>query len=402
MRLEVFPSKLSGEIAAPPSKSVSHRLLICAGLAGGESVIDNVAYSQDVLATLDCLEALGAGIKREGPRVIVTGNGGRLAAGKALDCRESGSTLRFFVPVALTSTGEFIFTGSQRLMQRPLSVYEDICRKIGAKFELSGDRLAVRGPIAPGEYAVPGDVSSQFITGLLFALPLLPGESRVRLTGKLQSAPYTDLTLDAQRRSGIEIIREPDGWRISGSQRYKPFNGTVEGDCSNAAFLEGTNLLGHRVKVTGIAPDTLQGDRVYRNLFDKLREGRPEISVADCPDLAPVLMALAAANNGATLTDTARLRIKESDRGEAMKEELEKLGARVTVEENRITVESANLKRPKVPLDSHNDHRIAMAAFILLTVTGGEITGAEAVNKSYPGFYEAMTALGAEVRINEA
>ncbi|MBQ9544748.1 MAG: 3-phosphoshikimate 1-carboxyvinyltransferase [Clostridia bacterium] len=399
MKIRVSPSRLSGEAKAPPSKSAAHRLLICAGLAKGESKIKNVAFSNDVLATLDCLKAIGAGITVSGDFVKIAG-AEEVSPLSPLRCRESGSTLRFFIPIALTLGKTSVFTGSGRLFERPLGVYEEICRDQGLGFDLSSASLSVRGPLRAGVFEVPGNVSSQFVTGLLFALPLLEEDSGIRIKGKLESAPYVDMTLDALKIAGIRIERTESGFFVPGNQSYLPFEKTVEGDFSNAAFLDALALIGHDVKVTGLNENSLQGDRIYREYFGLIKNSSPVLPVDDCPDLAPILMATAAFFNGATLTGTARLRIKESDRGLAMKTELEKFGAKVKTDDNSITV-SGGIRAPEETLSSHNDHRVAMSLFVLLTVLGGEIEGAEAAFKSYPDFYDVMKSLKAEVEINE-
>ena len=399
MKITVRPCRLSGTVNAPPSKSAAHRLLICAGLARGRSTVKNVAFSNDVLATLGCLRAIGAKTETDGNTVKIEG-AGFPAPLAPLDCRESGSTLRFFVPIALTSDKSFVFTGSERLFERPLNVYERLCGERGLKFEKKKTSLELRGPLGAGSFEVPGNVSSQFVSGLLFALPTLKNESVIAISGKLESAPYVDMTLDALKTAGIGIRRTENGFVIPGGQRFAPFEKTVEGDFSNAAFPDALGLIGHDVKVVGLEENSLQGDRVYREYFKLIQNGTPVLPVGDCPDLAPILMALAAFHNGAALTGTERLKMKESDRGEAMKTELEKFGARVTVRENTITV-SGGIKAPKKPLSSHNDHRVAMSLFVLMTLFGGELDGAEATFKSWPDFYEVMKSLNAEVQINE-
>lgn len=402
MNVTVFPSFLEGSVQAPPSKSACHRLLLGAGLARGQSLIRNVSYSQDILATLDVLEALGAKIEKEEDRVRITGIDGRIPAGGRLCCRESGSTLRFGIPLCLLSDGVFELTGADRLMARPLNVYQSICREQGLLWEQTGNTLKVQGPLTGSVFTVCGNVSSQFITGLLFALPLCPRDSRICITPPLESESYIEMTLQALATFGIRIHR-PDRLtlEIPGRQRYLAVDATVEGDHSNGAFLQGLTLLGHRVEVTGLEDTSLQGDRIFREYFDELKNGAPTLSLADCPDLGPVLMALAAALNGATLTDTRRLKIKESDRGAAMAQELEKMGVRLQVEENQIRIPPSTLKAPQVPLSSHNDHRIAMSLTLLLTLVGGTIENAGAVSKSYPHFFTDLQSLNLKCETNE-
>ena len=398
MRCVFEPSTARGTVAAPPSKSLANRLLILAALAEGESRIFNPGASEDVLATADCLRALGAEVSFSDGCALVKGTDPtRLQRAATLPCRESGSTLRFLLPLALLTGQEVRLTGSQRLFERPLSVYESLCTEKGLRFERTGDGLLVKGRLQPGCYTIPGNVSSQFATGLLLALPLLRGESRLELTGTLESRPYLELTLEALRQFGVVIEREAENrFRISGPQRPKPQSLTVEGDWSGAAYLLALNRLGGSVTVTGLDPGSRQGDRCFQELCEQL--GKRSISLADCPDLGPVLFALAA-EVGGCFTDTGRLRDKESDRCAAMRQELKKLGAEMTVLENSVEITGGNLHRPEIPLDSHNDHRIAMALSVLLSKYGGVLEGADCVGKSFPGFFDCLQALDVQIRM---
>lgn len=396
MKITVFPSRASGRVTAPPSKSVAHRLLIAAGLADGRSVIENVSFSEDILATLDCLSALGATVTPNGNTVTVDGIGGRVTPRDPLNCRESGSTLRFFIPIAAISREITTLIGADRLFERPLGVYETIFAEQGLPFHKEKNTLTLAGKLKSGAYTVKGNISSQFITGLLFALPLTSGDSTVTLLPPIESRSYIDITLDTLRTFGITA-----GWQnettlaIKGNQAYTPRHTTVEGDYSNAAFTEALRLLGDGVTTSGLSPSTSkQGDRIFYRYFDALAQGAPTLSLADCPDLAPILMTLAALKNGATFTDTARLAIKESNRGEAMAKELAKCGVVCQVHENSITVERSTPRTPSVALSGHNDHRIVMALTVLLTRLGGTITGAQAVRKSYPDFFDVLRTLG--------
>ncbi len=391
----IYPSSPRGEVSVPPSKSMAHRLLICAGLAKGISVIENVAFSEDILATLDCLSALGIKTERRGSTVTVHGTGGVFAKNPVLPCRESGSTLRFFLPLCLLSGGG-VLSGSQRLMERPLSVYESLPDLSLAR---SSSTVSVSGTLTPGDFSLPGNVSSQFITGLLFVLPLLSGDSRILCTTPLESASYLRLTLSALKQFGISVLRENETtFVIPGNQTYLPADARVEGDESNAAFLGALDFSG-KVTLTGRNAETEQGDRVWNELFDKLRKGFCEISILDCPDLAPILMTVAALYHGCRLTDTRRLKIKESDRGTVMAEELAKFGAKIRVDENCIEIEKTPLSPPKTPLDGHNDHRVVMSLAILAIRYGGTIHGAEAVGKSFPNFFDVLKKV--DVRLEE-
>ena len=415
MQVEIKPSVLRGTVTAPPSKSMAHRLLIGAGLSEGESVVRRLAFSEDVMATIDCLSALGAEIKLDGDTAFVKGTDARKVIGKTavLNCNECGSTLRFFTPLCMLSGEERVLRGSPYLMTRPMDVYEKIARDQGIRFEKASDHLVVQGTLQSGVYEVAGNISSQFISGLLFTLPLLGGDSDIRILPPVESKPYIDMTVAALRQYGIEVeasLRgarrecratwqsQPINYLIKGNQSYCPADVTVEGDYSNAAFFEALNYAGSSVKIDGLRENTLQGDSVYKVLFENIKNGIDSIDIADCPDLGPVLFAVAALCSGARFTGTRRLRIKESDRADAMRQELQKLGVDVEVGENEVFVHGGTLRKPTEVLSAHGDHRIMMALSVLLTVTGGVIDGAEAVNKSFPDFFDKMRKLGLEVQ----
>lgn len=398
MFVEIKPSLPKGRIKVPPSKSMAHRLLICAGLCEGESVIENVAYSQDILATLDCLEVLGARVKKDGATVYIKGADTANFGGGYFPCRESGSTMRFLIPVAMLSKEKSVFTGYGRLPERPLEVYEKLASEKELLFYRSADGINVSGVLEGGEFSLRGDVSSQFVSGLLFALPLAKGNSRIILTGKTESTAYIDMTIDALSEFGVEIKKINDNeLYVKGLQKYKSGHFTVEGDCSNAAFLDAFAVLGAELEAYGLSENTLQGDSIYKHYFQLLKSGSPVLDVSGCPDLAPVLMTLAAALNGATLTGTRRLKMKESDRAQAMKQELSRFGAVIEVQENSVRVFKSTLHAPDERLCGHNDHRVVMSLAVLCSLYGGVIEGAEAVKKSYPDFFEATKKLGLEV-----
>ena len=397
MRAVIKPGALRGVTAAPPSKSMAHRMLICAALAEGESLVQPIELSEDILATMDGLRALGAGIVREGDALRVTGCRPAEAESGVIPCRESGSTLRFLLPLCLLSGKEMTLTGSERLLSRPLDVYETLCAERGFSLERTAEGIRVRGKLTPGEYTVRGDLSSQFLTGLLYALSLLDGESEIRILPPIESEPYLEMTLEALAEAGVPAKRpEKERLVIPGGQRFRAGQKTVEGDWSNAAFFEALRQAGNDLRITGLREDSLQGDKVCREYFRRIREGGACVDVTDCPDLAPVLMAFAAMCGGARLEGTRRLRFKESDRGQAMAEELAKFGVAVTIGENAIEV-GGGLKAPMEILQGHNDHRIVMSLAVLCTRTGGTVDGAEAVRKSFPGFWDAMRMLGARV-----
>ena len=399
MKVKISPSRLCGEISAPPSKSYAHRLMICAALAEGESTIHGISESEDMLATLDCIAALGARYEKLGDTVKICGKTGKTPEGAVLRCRESGSTLRFFLPLALLDGKPAIFTGTERLMQRGIGIYEDIFCEKGITVEKNESSLKVSGVLRGGKYEMKGNVSSQFATGLLFALPLVESNSELHIVPPVESRGYVDITLDMIQRFGIKIEEtEPNTFKIKGNQKYRAEDVEVEKDWSNAAFLFALNEVGGNVKVNGLSETSLQADKVCTELFEKLRKPNAVIDVSGCPDLAPVLFAVAAAKHGAKFTGTRRLKIKESDRAEVMAEELAKFGVRVETSENEAAVFSNGLSKPKTALSGHNDHRIVMALSVIASVTGGKIVGAEAVVKSYPRFFEDLEKLGAEAK----
>lgn len=404
MKIKIEKGTARGKITAPPSKSMAHRLLICAAMSDGESVVRGISSCEDVAATLDCLAALGINAEKRGNDVIVEGRNFRnVKPEKPLACRESGSTLRFMVPAAMLSGQTTVFYGAERLMQRPMGVYEKIFSEMGLTYISDGRSIVVRGPLKSGEYSLVGNVSSQFISGLIFALPLADGDSVIKISPPIESRSYINLTVNAVRSFGISV-----DWideytvRIPGNQIYKPTDVTVEGDYSGAAFPDALNLFDGDVEVCGLEPESIQGDSIYKRYFDMLNSGAPTIHIGDCPDLGPVLFAIAAAKYGGVFSGTKRLKIKESDRAEAMATELKKFGAAVSVYEDSVVVYPASFHTPNEILVGHNDHRIVMALSILLTLTGGEIEGAEAISKSYPAFFEDLRELGIEVTEYEA
>ena len=411
MNLIIKPSQAAGTVMAPPSKSMAHRQLIAAALGKEPRAVSHLEWSEDILATLDCLRAMGASIERreDAPAVgktvsAQTGTaviGGldpfAVAEGTVLPCRESGSTLRFLLPLALLSGRTVVFTGSERLFERPLEPYRQLCAEQRLFWDLQRDRLTVRGPLRPSEeFELTGDLSSQFVTGLLYALPFLDEPSRITLLPPVVSRPYIDMTLAVLRNYGIRIVSvNDDRFHVPAKQKYRPHPVKVEGDWSNAAFLQALNFLGGRVKIKGLDSLSPQGDKVFGSMLEALRGKKtPVLDVSDCPDLAPVLMAMAAAGRGAVLEGTDRLKYKESDRGVVMAAELAKLNIQAVVDEHRIWVENGTLLSPKEPLDSHGDHRIARALTLLLTLVGGELQNAEAVAKSWPAFYDVLGGLG--------
>lgn len=407
MDLQITPKKLSGAVTPPPSKSQAHRLLIAAALAEGTSTLHNIARSQDIEATLRCVTALGGSWTETSPGTLtVTGIGGRRFSGgelPRLDCGESGSTLRFFIPIALAVAGGGIFTGHGRLMERPQGPYFQLFDKKGIFYEQKDGVLTVRGALTPGEYVLPGNVSSQFFTGLLFALPLLDGVSAVVSSTEIESQAYITMTLEAMRQAGVPVAERP-GLRSFEvlHAAYHPFAATVEADWSQAAFWYAANFLDSRVEIRDLNPDSGQGDKVVSELYWQLaRPGDAEIDVSGCPDLLPPLAVMAAVRSGTTrFVNAARLRIKESDRLSTITAAMTALGAEVHEEPDRLII----VGKPSLPggtVDCANDHRIAMMAAIAATGCTGPVTvlGAECVQKSYPDFWEVYNTLGGDIHV---
>ena len=414
MDLQIIPKKLSGAVAPPPSKSQAHRLLIAAALSGGVSVLHGLAESQDIQATRRCLSALGAGIEDlpDGAlRVHGLGHGIVMAPPYALlDCGESGSTLRFLIPVALLVQGEASFTGRGRLMERPLKPYEDLFREKGVAWKLEDNVLTVNGgrgydalALDSGAYRLPGNVSSQFFTGLLFTLPLLNGDSTLMSTTPLESRDYLEMTRQALATAGVTSRwLDESTLCVPGGQVYQPFTAPVEADWSQAGFWYAADFLDSQVEIRGLDPDSAQGDKVVSELYWKLaRPGDAEIDVSGCPDLLPPLAVMAAVRSGTTrFTNAARLRMKESDRLSTITAALTALGAEAHEEPDRLII----VGKPSLPggtVDSANDHRIAMMVAIAATGCTGPVTirGAECVQKSYPDFWEVYRSLGGDIHV---
>lgn len=397
MKLKIRPSRLCGEVKAPPSKSYAHRMLICAALADGESRIHGISESEDMLATLDCIGALGAEYEKRGDTVTVTGRSGRTPEGAVFRCRESGSTLRFMIPLSLTGAS-VRFEGTERLLERGVGIYEQILGEKGVVIKKDGRGIGLCGGLAAGDYVLRGDVSSQFVTGLLFALPEKRGKSTIRVLPPVESRAYIDITLAVLRSFGIEVTEPGKNlFLIPGGQRYRAGDRQVEGDWSNSAALAAFNFIGGSVSVTGLRTDSIQGDRVCLEYFERLMTPGAVLDISGCPDLGPVLFALAAAlGHGAQFTGTRRLRIKESDRAAVMARELSAFGIEAELSDNSVFIRPGELRAPSRVLSAHNDHRIVMALTLLCSLTGGVIDGVQAVRKSYPGYIDELVSLGLE------
>ncbi|MBQ0101991.1 MAG: 3-phosphoshikimate 1-carboxyvinyltransferase [Firmicutes bacterium] len=389
---KIIPKGLyCGEITVPPSKSILHRALICAAFADGESVIHNFAVCDDVIATVECLRKLGAAIKIKGSDAVVKGTSVEdIPDGVTLDCRESGSTLRFLIPFAIISGKTMRFKGSERLLSRPMEAYQTLCDRNGIDMHIEDGALFVSGEkLENGFFTVDGSVSSQFVSGLMLALPHLHGYSVIEVEGETVSKPYIAMTLSVLSSFGVNLSVS-DRIVVPSCAGTLPTEYTAEGDWSAAAPLFALNAVGSEITVKGLENASCQGDRAIKLLLGRLKRGKAEIDVTDCPDLAPVLMAVAPFFYGAHLTGTDRLEGKESDRGRAMAEELGKFGVPVTVGEGFIDVGEVDEFPEDVTVSSRSDHRIAMALTVILSYTGGKVEGEEHVSKSFPDFFTLL------------
>ena len=401
MRATFKSFRLCGNVDAPPSKSMVHRYLICAALSGEKCRIYGVDFSEDILASIDCLRELGVKIVIENDTIIIDPKGFmKDLKSPVLECRESGSTLRFFIPLALCLGQDVDFKGSERLFERPLTVYEEICKEQHFAFTKGRESLTLNGNLKSSSYKVRGDISSQFITGLIFALVYLGEESSIEIIPPFESRSYVKLTISALKSFGADVEFTDDYHIVIRKAKMQSYEGRIEGDYSNAAFLDAFNYVGSDIKLSNLNPESLQGDRVYKEYFEKLDTGTPTLDISDCPDLGPVLIALAALKHGATFTGTDRLKIKESDRGAAMQEELKKLGGELVFAPDSIRVPKQKLAYKDKALWGNNDHRIVMAMSLILSVTGGVMEGTEAVRKSYPDFFEELHKLGANIEFS--
>ena len=390
MDITIYPTKLHGKIRAIPSKSAVHRLLICAAFADDQTHLICPDTNRDIEATADCLRSLGAGVDRTADGYVVKPVC-NIPDNAVLNCCESGSTLRFMLPIvgALGVHATFLMEG--RLPSRPLSpLWEEMDRMGCSLSRPTKNSIVCQGRLKPGKYSIAGNISSQYITGLLFAAALMPDSTEILIEGTLESKPYVDMTLDALSRFGVH----PDGFRVSSSYPFTtPGEVSVEGDWSNAAFFLAAGSLGNDVEIAGIDTHSVQGDRAIADALLLLNKNCT-LSAADTPDLVPIMAIVAGAKQGANFTNIRRLRLKESDRVQTVSDMLSALGADVLSDENTLTVHPASYH--SCIIDAAGDHRIAMSAAIAATVADGPVTvlGAECVNKSYPGFWDTYKELG--------
>ena len=421
--LKINPSRLKGEVKIPPSKSMAHRAIICAALSEGLSIIENIDYSDDIIATIDAMKSLGATIVRYKDHLEVIGVYGVPKKAKdfrIIDCNESGSTLRFLVPISLLFSGRSKFIGKGNLGKRPLTTYYNIFDNQGIEYsyEEGNLNLIINGKLKPGVFEVEGNVSSQFITGLLFTLPLLNGDSKIIITTEMESKGYIDLTLRAMSDFGVEIIN--NNYRefiIKGNQKYNARNYRVEGDYSQAAFFLCADALGNNVLCQDLDLNSLQGDKEVIDILERMNvvfnlkdtdvkgiiNGELIATIIDgsqCPDIIPVLTAVAALSKGTTeIINASRLRIKECDRLAAVTSELNKLGAKIIEKEDGLLVTGVEKLKGNVEVWSHKDHRIAMTLAIASTRCEEPIVikDYKCIAKSYPRFFDDFRTLGGDI-----
>ncbi len=411
----ITPRRLSGTIAAPPSKSDAHRAIICALLSRGVCEVHPLELSEDILATVNAAKAFGALVEVEENLLRIDARGAFAQDNVTINCRESASTLRFLVPVASAFGLNVHFEGGSTLTLRPMGVYADVLPKFGVSCDYSG-RLpfSASGQLKAGKFEVKNAISSQFISGLLLALPLLEGDSEIVLSGTLESAGYVDMTVKTMAAFGVTVTRTEAGFLVPGQQKYQPVNYTIEGDWSQAAFFLAAGAISAPVRVSGLKIDSAQGDRAIVDILQRMGanikcgmdyvEVSPselhgiDIFAAQTPDLVPIFAVLGACAEGTTrILGAARLKYKESDRLQAMDEGLRKLGVKITTCDDGLVIEGRD-SFEDAELNGFNDHRIVMALSIAATRANGKvsISTAESVRKSYPTFFSEYNKLGGD------
>ena len=404
MKIKVLKGNAGGSCFAPPSKSYAHRLLIASFLSNKKCVVSNVEFSNDINATLNCLKALGASFIIKDNEVIFDGkNDKEINDEYVLDCGESGSTIRFLIPIALVlkKNSKITMKGTPKLISRGLTVYEEIFKKAKIEYSYTDDSFSFKGLLRGSSFSVPGNISSQYISGLIFALSLLKRDTTINIVGDIESLPYINLTIDTLSHFNVDVSLNDNIVSIMGHQKYARVNSQVEGDFSNAAFLEALNYVdrNNNVNVKGLNYFSRQGDSIYMKLFPKLEGSNPTIDISNCIDLGPIIFTLASMLNGARINGIKRLRIKESDRVSSMVEELNKFGANIEVFDDYVVIHKTELHKPVLELNGHNDHRIVMSLIILLTKYEGIIDGVEAINKSFPTFLDRLMEVGIKYEV---
>lgn len=417
MNIKIYPSKVSGSIKIPPSKSMAHRAIICASLSDGISKISNVDFSEDILTTIEGMQKLGAKIEISKNSLIIKGiTGFKKIEDNIINCNESGSSLRFFIPIFSMLDQEIIFLGKNRLMDRPQEIYKEIFLNQNLKFIQEDKKIKINGKLKPNIYEIKGDISSQFISGLMFILPILNKDSIIKIIPPFESISYVKLTIDMLKKFGIDIIfLDEYRIKIKGNQKYKPTNYSIEGDYSQLGFFAVLGAINNDITCLNLDIKSNQGDKQIIDIlkdagvkidilengykFYKSKLNSIEVDLKNCPDLGPILMVLGCFIENFKITNAGRLRYKESDRIMAMEMELKKLGVEISSTENEIFIYGKKDFKINNLLYSHKDHRIAMSLSILATVLEKEIiiSEAECINKSYPNFYEDLEKLGVKI-----
>ncbi len=422
MNVKIYKSELNGTIKIPPSKSVSHRVIIAACIATGISKITNVVYSEDILATIAVMKKLGAKIITNEDSLEITGNSIEVVD-NYLYCNDSASTMRFVIPIALTTGEELIIDGSEQLRKRPLWPYYNVFKQANIEYknlEESVSPMLLNGKLESGHYSIVGDVSSQFITGLLYALTLTSGKSTLQIENKLQSVGYVDITIDILRKFGADIINNDYQLFTINHSKLRAIDYEVEGDYSQLAFFILAGIVGKEVTVEGLNVDSIQGDKAILKILEDLqipysyqdgnytfyntRAQNCEVDISDVPDFGPVLFCIGAISDGVMIVKgIERLRIKESDRVSAMVSELQKMGANIEDKGSYVKIVGKQTLEGGVTLNSHEDHRIVMSLTVLASIAKNPVTinGAEAINKSYPNFFDDMKMLNLKTSIKE-
>lgn len=414
----ISPNKLSGTIKTPPSKSDSHRAIICAALSNGISNIGPIYLSDDIKSTINAISSLGAKIEFTEDKVSINGQNTFSKKNIAINCHESASTLRFLIPVAATGGIDTVFYGTGNLPSRPIGPYLDCLPKFGVSCQShNGLPLKISGRLKPGSFKIPGNISSQFISGLLLSLPLLKDNSTIELTTPLESSAYVDMTISTMKKFGVNIEKSHSGYIIPGNQSYNSCNYCVEGDYSQAAFFIAAGSIGAPIRITGLRKNSVQGDSKAIEIFKEFGSSiewdsnglviTPQklngikIDASQVPDLVPILAITACFANGTTeIVNASRLRIKECDRLKAISDSLNSLGANIIEKPDGLIIKGVN-KLTSGTVDSFNDHRIVMALSIAAIMADGniKITNAQSINKSYPSFFKDYNMLGGNANV---
>ena len=408
-------NRLTGEVTPPPSKSILHRYIIASSLAKGISKIENISYSDDIIATIEAMEKLGAKIEKKDNYLLIDGSKTfdkkYLSNNAEIDCNESGSTLRFLFPLSIVKKNKISFKGKGKLFKRPLNPYFENFDKYKIKYSyINENEILLDGELKSGEYEIDGNISSQFITGLLFSLPLLNENSKIIIRGKLESSSYIDITVDCLNKFGIKIINNSyQEFIIEGNQTYKSGDYEVEADYSQVAFFLVANSIGSNIKINGLNTNSLQGDKKIIDFISQIdnwnKKEKLILDGSETPDIIPILSLKACiSKKEIEIVNIARLRIKESDRLRAIVKELSKLGFDLLEKEDSILINSRKdfnkiINNSPVYLSSHSDHRITMTIAIALTCYNGEIIldNLDCVKKSYPNFWEVFLSLGGKI-----